>query len=149
MFSDDLKNWRLIEKEFVRELLKINKQREIWNIEFAPDRRFEEWDVRITFRVQWKEMVKSYEVKHDKKSEETNNVWFEYRYNHKPSWIINSDADVIVYYINGKFYYQDRKELLAKLFDINYSNKVWGDNNASDLLVVSKEYLHELFKELW
>ena len=148
MFEDDLKKWRLVEHEFVRELLRVNKQREIWNIEFAPDRKFTDWDVRITFRVQWKELVRSYEVKYDKKSDDTNNVWFEYRCNNKPSWIINSDADVIVYYIGGKFYYQDRKELLARLFSISYSNKTWWDYNASDLLIVSKDHLSDLFKEL-
>lgn len=145
MFEEDLKEWRKIEKEFVRRLL---LKWDVENITFAPNKKFTDYDVKILF-TDSKHTVKTFEVKYDKKSEETKNVWFEYRCHNKSSWIIKSVADVVVYYIDGKFYYQNREELLAKLLEINKFNTKWWDYNASDMVIVSKEHLNELFKELW
>lgn len=145
MFEDDLKEWRKIEKEFVRRLL---LKWDVENITFAPNKKFTDYDVKILF-TDPKHTVRTFEVKYDKKSEETGNVWFEYRCNEKTSGLVESNSDVVVYYVGGKFYYQDRKELLAKLLEIDKFNTKWWDYNASDLVIVSKEHLHELFNELW
>ena len=143
-FEEALKNWRKIERELAQKLV----WRDIMKIEFAPNREYKDWDLKVTYEKDWKECTKTFEVKDDIISAKTWNVWFEYRCFGKPSWIYASKADYIVYHLNDKFYIQDRGELLFRLNKVEKVNLSWWDFNGSQMFVVDKRYLNTLFNEL-
>ena len=141
MFSNDLEEWRNKEKEFAKYLL----DKRIANIEFAPDKKFTDWDLKRTKN--WD--VKTYEIKFDKKAEETWNLAIEYRFNWKPSWMFKSKADYIVYSVYGKRYIENRAELLLKILE-NYQlwliqKKEWWDLNSSSLYIIPLKYIDKIF----
>ena len=107
-----------------------------------------ELDSIITYEDNGKVCEKTFEVKDDIISAQTWNVWFEYRCFGKPSWIYASKADYIVYHLNNRFYYQDRWELLYRLDKVEKTDVSWWDNNQSQMYIVSKKYLNNLFNEL-
>jgi hypothetical protein len=143
MFEKDLKDWKAIEREFASRLMKWD----VSKIEFSQW-QFADWDVKATIKKNWLEVERTYEVKDDKVSPTSWNVWFEFRYNWKPSGIFTSKADIIVYHIQDDFYYEDRNELLIKLCSIPKTEIKWWDNDKSDMYLVSNLYLDKLFKKL-
>ena len=144
MFEDDLKKWKKTEQEFAKRLIDWWLNR----LEFAPNRQFKDWDVRIEFEKLGQNVIRTFEIKDDMISEQTGNIWFEVRCNWKPSGIFSSKADYIVYRLGEKFYYQDRGELIFLLNDIPHTQKTWGDGNRALLYVIDKKYLSDLFIEL-
>ena len=143
-FESDLVKWKQIEKELAQKLV----CRDIIKLEYAPNKSYKDWDLKITYNENWEIKEKTFEVKDDKVSSRTWNVGFEFRCYDKPSWIYASKADYIVYHLDNKFYYQDRWELLFRLSNVERQVVKWWDNNSSEMYIVSKKYLPVLFKEL-
>ena len=144
MFEKDLERWKKTEREFAKRLLDWGLNR----LEFAPNRQFKDWDIRIEFEKLWQNVIKTFELKDDMISEKTWNIWFEVRCNSQPSGIYSSKADYIVYRLWDKFYYQDRWELIFLLNDIPHTQTLGWDWNRALLYIVDKKYLSDLFKEL-
>lgn len=144
MFKEDLEKWKETEREFAKRLLDGGVNR----LEFAPNKSFKDWDIRIEFEKKGQNVVRTFEIKDDMVSETSGNVGFEVRCNDKPSGIYASKADYIVYRLWDKFYYQDRWELIYALDEIPHEKKLWWDWDKSVLYVVEKKYLSDLFKEL-
>ena len=93
-------------------------------------------------------LVVTYEVKSDRRSEDTWNLCIEYMYNGNSSWIYSSKADYIVYYCDMKWWIQDRWLLLWKINDVEKEMKKWWDNNLSKLFLIKVDKLPELFNQL-
>lgn len=144
MFKNDLQNWKQIERELASKLVRRN----ILSLEYAPNWQFKDWDLKVRYDDNWKVLERTFEVKDDKISSGTGNVWFEFRCFGKPSGIYSSKADYIVYHLDNKFYFQDRWELLYRLGKVPKEIKTWWDYNWAELYIVNKRYLNDLFKEL-
>lgn len=143
MFSKDLEEGKKVEREFAAKLMKW----EVSDIQFSQW-KFPEWDVKASFIKDWKEETKTFEIKNDLVSDKTGNVWFEYSFNGKPSWIYTSTADYIVYKLWDKFYYADRIRLIIWLSIVQKQNVQWWDNNLSRMFLVKKELFNNIAKEI-
>lgn len=142
-FSKTLESWKRIEKEFAK--IMIDRYSNIEKVEFAPDKQFKDWDVKIT--VGWIE--RTYEIKRDFKSQETWNIALEIKCNWKPSGIFASKADFIIYCLNeNEFYWQNRWELLYRIADIAKYKTMWWDGERAEMYIIAKELLPLLFNKL-
>lgn len=142
-FSKTLESWKKIEREFAK--IMIDRYSNIEKVEFAPDKQFKDWDVKIT--VGWIE--RTYEIKRDFKSQETWNIALEIKCNWKPSGIFVSKADFIIYCLNeNEFYWQNRWELLYRIADINKYKTLWWDWERAEMYIIAKELLPLLFNKL-
>jgi hypothetical protein len=142
-FNKTLESWKKIEKEFAK--IMIDRYSNIDKVEFAPDKQFKDWDVKIT--VGWIE--RTYEIKRDFKSQETWNIALEIKCNWKPSWIFASKADFIIYCLNeNEFYWQNRWELLYRIADIAKYKTMWWDGERAEMYIIEKELLLLLFNKL-
>lgn len=142
-FSKTLESWKKIEREFAK--IMIDRYSNIEKVEFAPDKQFKDWDVKIT--VGWIE--RTYEIKRDFKSQETWNIALEIKCNWKPSGIFASKADFIIYCLNeNEFYWQNRWELLYRIADINKYKTMWWDGERAEMYIIAKELLPLLFNKL-
>lgn len=142
-FSKTLESWKKIEKEFAK--IMIDRYTDIEKVEFAPDKQFKDWDVKIT--VGWIE--RTYEIKRDFKSQETWNIALEIKCNWNPSGIFASKADFIIYCLNeNEFYWQSRWELLYKIADISKYKTMWWDGERAEMYIIAKELLPLLFNKL-
>jgi hypothetical protein len=142
-FSKTLESWKKIEKEFAK--IMIDRYSNIEKVEFAPDKQFKDWDVKIT--VGWIE--RTYEIKRDFKSQETWNIALEIKCNWKPSGIFASKADFIIYCLNeNEFYWQSRWELLYRIADIAKYKTMWWDGERAEMYIIAKELLPLLFNKL-
>jgi len=144
-FTKDLAEWKQIEQEFAKMLIDKWAQ----SIELAPSEQFKDWDIKTVFICNGKPRDITWEIKDDKISSQTWNIWFEFRCFNKSSWIYASKADYIVYHVDGKYYYQTRGELLSRICSTEKEVRVWGDYNGSEMYVIKKQYLNWLFKERW
>jgi len=90
----------------------------------------------------------TYEVKSDRRSEETGKCCIEYMYNWNASGIFASKADYIVYYCNKKWRIQERWMLLAKPCEIEKEIKPGWDYWLSRLFLFSVDKLPELFENI-
>jgi len=141
-FNKTLESWKKIEKAFVKKMLDMY---DIEKVEFAPDKQFKDWDVKIT--VGWIE--RTYEIKRDFKSQETWNIALEIKCNWKPSGIFASKADFIIYCLNeNEFYWQNRWELLYRIADIAKYKTMWWDGERAEMYIIAKELLPLLFNKL-
>ena len=143
MFEKDLTEWKQIEKEFATRLLKWD----VTDIMFSQW-KFPEWDVKACFNKNGQQERKTFEVKYDKKSDETGNVWFEYMCNWHPSGIFKSQADYIVYKVWWEFYYCDRLKLLIELSKCLKQDVYGGDRDMSQMFLVKKEVFKLLFNKI-
>lgn len=134
MFKDDLKEWKQVEREFAARLMKYD----LVDIQFSQW-AFKDYDIKATFNKNWKLIEKTYEVKRDKKSDTSGNVWIEYMCNGEPSGIYTSKADVIVYKLGDKFYYADRIRLIIELSRLHKADVIWGDNDSSQMWLIDKD----------
>lgn len=134
MFKDDLKEWKQVEREFAARLMKYD----LVDIQFSQW-AFKDYDIKATFNKNWKLIEKTYEVKRDKKSDNSGNVWIEYMCNGEPSGIYTSKADVIVYKLGDKFYYADRIRLIIELSRLHKADVIWGDNDSSQMWLIDKD----------
>ena len=113
------------------------------SIEFSKW-RCKDYDIKMTTKN--KEIT--YEIKSDRRSEETGRCCIEYMCNDKPSWIFASKADYIVYYCNKKRWIQDRGTLLWRLMEIDLDKKTGWDYWRSKLFLFPVEKLPELFENI-
>lgn len=143
MFKEDLKEWKQVEREFATKLMKYD----LVDIQFSQW-AFKDWDLKATFNKNWKLIEKSYEVKEDRKAEQTWNVWIEYMYNWNPSWIYTSKADVIVYKIWDKFYYADRVRFIIELSKCLKSDVCGWDDDKSQMWLVKRDVFNLLTREI-
>lgn len=142
-FNKTLESWKEIEREFAK--IMIDRYTDVEKVEFAPDKQFKDWDVKIT--VGWIE--RTYEVKRDYKSQETWNIALEIKCNWKPSGIFASKADFIIYCLNeNEFYWQNRWELLYRIADIAKYKTIWWDGERAEMYIIAKELLPLLFNKL-
>lgn len=89
-FQSDLKFGRCYENLLLNY---IHEDYEV--VEMAPDERFTEWDVKISKG----NFVCKYEVKADKNTARTGNVFIEYECAGKPSGISITQADIYAYFV--------------------------------------------------
>lgn len=143
MFKEDLKEWKQVEREFATKLMKYD----LVDIQFSQW-AFKDWDIKATFNKCWKLIERTYEVKEDRKAEETWNVWIEYMFNGNPSGIYTSKADYIVYKIGDKFYYADRVRFIIELSKTLKSDVIWWDNDSSQMWLVKREIFNLLTNEI-
>lgn len=127
MFDKDLFEGTELEREFVKKMLKP------WIVKVEFGYMNHDRDVRLTDK-DWK--AKTYEIK--KNSSDTH-VAFEYMYNNKPSWVLNTKADYIVYYYQDKFHRQTRWKFLERFMDLHKWKTSWWDKEQSDLYVMERE----------
>lgn len=113
------------------------------SLEFSQG-KCKDYDIKMTT----KDKVITYEVKSDRRSEETGNCCIEYMYKWQASWIFASKADYIVYYCNRKWWIQERWLLIALLMDIEKETKNGWDGKRSRLFLFSVDKLPELFEEI-
>ena len=147
MFEECLEKWKQIENEFVIRLIK--KQLKILKIEFSDDDvQFKDYDLKITYKKDWKPITKTFEIKSDDKSLETWNICFEYACNWEPSWIFNSKADFIVYQICWNFYIKERWKLITNLNFVEKKSVEWWDWNRAKMFIVNKDKLLLLFNKI-
>ena len=143
MFKEDLKEWKAVEREFASKIMKWD----VSKIEFS-EWKFKDWDVKATFHRLGQDVEKTFEIKHDKKADETGNVWIEYMCNGEPSGIYTSTADYIVYKLGDKFYYADRVKFIIELSKTLKSDVIGGDNDKSQMWLVKKDVFRLLTTEL-
>lgn len=139
-FVVSLKLWKEVEKVFMRYLVDYP-----WmvSLEFSQG-KCKDYDIKMTT----KDKEITYEVKSDRRSEETGNCCIEYMYKWQASWIFASKADYIVYYCNKKWWIQERWLLIALLMDLEKEIKNGGDGKRSRLFLFSVDKLPELFEEI-
>ena len=145
MFKEDLKDWQSVEREFAKKLIDLK----LCALEFAPDRKFESRDVKAIFDRDWKPVMRTFEIKHDRQVWDTHNVGIEYSYNWKPSGIYTSNSDYVVYKLWDKFYYADRLKLIIELSKVNKADVVGWDDDKSQLRLVNEDVFKLLTTELW
>ena len=68
-----------MEKEFAIKMIK--KELDILEVEFATNKAFNDWDVKIKYNENGEVMERTFEIKSDDKSMETGNICFEYMCN--------------------------------------------------------------------
>lgn len=151
-FNLTLESWKEVERAFVKKMLDTYSN--IEKVEFAPDKQFKDWDVKITFYWKYFEdtmhIERTYEIKRDFKSQETWNIALEIKCNWKPSGIFASKADFIIYCTaENEFWFRDRWELLYDLVDIHkYKTRGW-DWDRAEMYIIDKELLPILFRKFW
>lgn len=142
-FENDLEIGRKRERELASILLSSKKP--IDKIEFAPPKKFYDWDLKITSLG----VETTYEVKQDFKGQYTGNVALEYEFDWKPSGISTSKSD---YYVicprEWEFYFQSRPVLLSKLMEAWFKGVMWGDRNKSKMFLITPERIPEFFIRL-
>ena len=106
--------------------------------------KFKDWDIKM----KTKDKEITYEVKSDRKSEDTWNCCIECMYKGEPSWVYASKADYIVYYTWKKWWMQERWKLLILLNNIEKEVVSGGDGNRSELYLIKLELLPQLFEEI-
>lgn len=126
----DLKEWQDIENLFVS----ILKQKNQWCSIEQPEWYFKDYDLKLT-KANWD--VFTFEIKYDRMCTSTGNVAIEVSYNSKPSGVIRSISDYIVYYIDGNFRCIKTEELRNKIKDLKTIR--WWDNSLSELVLVKKD----------
>ena len=145
-FDRCLNKWKKMEKEFAIKMIK--KELDILEVEFAPNKAFKDWDVKIKYNENGEVMERTFEIKSDDKSMETGNICFEYMCNWKPSWIYASKADYIVYQIGWEYYMKPRAELLIRLWFIEKSAVKGWDWDRARIYLVNKDKLDVLFNKV-
>ena len=144
MREQDVKKWKLVEKEFIYRLL---MKYTISHIDIAQW-DFKDWDIRATFMINWKPVEVTYEVKCDTVFTRTNGVGIEFQYDWMASGIFRSKADCIVYKLGEKFWCVDRAKLLVYLTQANKTYKSGWDGWKSELWVIPAEEFYKLGKEI-
>lgn len=139
-FDKDLEVGEQAQIDFVEEL---KKYEEILSYKIA-EWYYPDWDIEIT-TPQW---IKTYEVKFDRKAEETGNFVIEYYFHGHPSWIYASKADYFAYNVGWVWWIQDRKELIERLKYTYKTTLQWGDDKTS-MRLLRCDLLPDLFYKLW
>lgn len=141
MFEQDLEEWKKAEREFAALLIST------W---WASEVKIPEWffpDYDILAKKAWGK-ERTFEIKTNKIYNNTWDVAFEVFNWWKPSAILTSKADYIVYQLWGEFYYQDTGVLRWMLYTLPHEEKMWGDGGKSTLYIVNWKHMSDLFKKL-
>ena len=133
-FEQDLELWKQVEREFAQKLFKYD----IVSIEFMQW-EFKDYDIKAKFRKDGQVVERTYEVKIDTISNRSGKVAFEYECNWKPSWIISSKADYIVYKLGDDFYYTERWRLINELMEWSKEKAQGWNYWRSKLWIIPKE----------
>ena len=141
MFEEDLKEWKKAERQFAAMLISTWRANEIK----IPEWFFPDYDIRSVSR---DGREKTFEIKTNKIYNTTGDVAFEVFNGWKPSAILTSKADYIVYQLGWDFYYQDTGVLRWLLHTLPHEEKVWGDGGKSTLYIVKWKHMSDLFKKL-
>lgn len=142
MFKEDLEEWKKAEREFAALLIST-----WWASEVKiPEWRFPDYDIWAKKRGG---REKTFEIKTNKIYNTTGDVAFEVHNGWKPSAILTSKADYIVYQLGWEFYYQETWLLRWLLHTLPHEEKMWGDGGKSTLYIIKWEYMSDLFKKLW
>ena len=90
------------------------------------------------------------EVKTDREWQRTGNVAVEFKYNGEPSGISTTEAHIYVYVLDGvsAFWYAGVDELKTFLKNTVCKRVKGGDNNASDLILLTLSQFFSVFKRL-
>lgn len=152
-FEDDLKSSEIDERNFIIRFLQWKNENKdtksrIIGIQFSEDVRFTDYDVKIISVLNGKKKETTFEIKHDKKVQETWNIAFELQYKGNDSWVIATKADYIIYIVEWKFYKCKPKDLLEFLRVTEWQIVNWWDNNDSKLMLVKKEDFTKNFKPI-
>lgn len=139
-FVKSLQLWKEAEKVFMKYLIDYP-----WMVSVEFSRwKCKDYDIKLTT----KDKEITYEVKSDRRSEETGNCCIEYKYKWNASWIFASKADYIVYYCNRKWRIQERGKLLWSIAEMDKEIKTGWDNYRSKLFIFSVDKLPELFENI-
>lgn len=147
-FEKSVVLWKKREKEFGAFL-----ERKYWDdllkIEYAPDKKFKDRDVRATLMIDGEKCIRTYEVKSDTKSLSTGNFAVEYWSYGEPSWIAATKADYWVHYTLPHWrWIQDVAELKAKLKEKKrYDVRGWNGNKSRMFILPCSELPH-LFNKI-
>ena len=109
---------------------------------FTPEQSFDgTCDVRYDVKV---------EVKTDREWQRTGNVAVEFKYRDKPSGISTTEAHIYVYVLDGvsAFWYVGVDELKTFLKNTVCKRVKGGDNNMSDLILLTLSQFFSIFKRL-
>jgi len=146
-FVKDLKEGQAAEDKFI-ELL---KEEYLFTHFFKPSGKFKFFDI---IAVSNKGKVITYEVKKDRRSEETGNVAIELEYNKHCSGVTTSTAKYVVYYLAGedKFYSIETWKL-RKFLWIHEDKKTFktmnaGDGYKSKIMLIPVEEFKKIFTKL-
>jgi len=90
------------------------------------------------------------EVKTDKEWQRTGNVAIEYRFKGEPSGISTTESTIYVYVLDGinSFWYCNTKQLRTFLKNTVCKRVKGGDNNMSDLILLTLSQFFSIFKRL-
>ena len=93
--------------------------------------------------------VTTFEVKYERRWEETGNICFEYLAGKNNGAIFHSTADYIVYYLkNDQFYYCPTKELQSYLLRCDCKEVKGGDGWTQTLILVPRKNFKEIFTSI-
>lgn len=139
-FANDLADWKQAEQEFAKYLCNCPN---FISIELAQW-KFKDYDIKLTT----KDRTITYEVKTDRKAQETWNYCIEFSYADKASGIYASKADYIVYHLMWQWWMQSRWDLILKLDSVEKKKINWWDWFKSWLWLLKVETLPKLFTQL-
>lgn len=139
-FADDLADWKQAEQEFARYLCTCPK---FISIEVSQW-KFKDYDIKLTT----KDKVVTYEIKSDRKAQDTGNYCIEFSYDNKASWIYSSKADYIVYHLMWQWWMAPRGDLILKLDSVEKKRINWWDWFKSWLWLLKVDTLPQLFTQL-
>lgn len=139
-FVKSLKIGKEAEKVFMKYLVDYP---DMVSLEFSKW-RCKDYDIKMVT----KDKEITYEVKSDRRSEETGNCCIECKYKWQDSWIYWSKADYIVYYSDKKRRIQEREALIQWIKDNPPQETHWGDGGWSKLYLYPVERLPEMFLQI-
>lgn len=118
MFSDDKVYGEEMQKAFCKLLI-----REGYEIAHVAEDNFPDWDIQTT-------TGKTYEVKADRKTGDTGNIFIETKYKGHPSGLCATNADYFVVITRGWAHISSTKEALR--FVLGHENKYFIKNAGDD-----------------
>ena len=133
-FKKDLEEWQAVELLFGARMFWL------WHrISWPEDWYFPDYDLIVDWIM--------YEVKFDRQQPQTGNVAIEVSYKWKPSWLMRTKAQKIIYYISDEFWCINTDKLKELIKD--YKVIHWGDNNESELVLMSTAQVKKHFTLLF
>lgn len=139
MFNKDLDFGEKIEKELLK-LLLDKGYIEVFKIKGY----FKYFDL---IAVKENGEITTIEVKADRQYKETGNVAFEVFYKGSLSGVFASTADIVIYYLD-QFYYIKTADLKTHLLTSEIIKVRGGDNNHSELYLITLDDFKQIFTSL-
>lgn len=147
-FDGDLALGRKAENNFASYLVEYYGDK-LLNLQWAPDKNFKAWDIKVKILEDGAEKEITYEVKSDTKSMDTGNFVVEYLSWWNPSWINATKADYWVHYVgNWSWWIQKASVLKEALENSNWPKVKWWDDKASWMYKIPCSQLPILFSKV-